>query len=48
VLIQQGGLTQDEVQHIDSEIAQAVEEAVRYAEESPEPDVAVTLEDIYA
>jgi len=48
LLIQQGGLTQDEVQHIDSEIAQAVEEAVRYAEESPEPDVAVTLEDIYA
>ena len=48
LLIQQGGLTDDEVEQIDSEIAEAVQEAIRYAEESPEPDVGATLEDIYA
>ena len=47
-LIKQGGLTSNEVERIDKEVSEVVEEAVRFAEESPEPDVDVALEDIYA
>lgn len=48
LLIEQGGLTSNEVERIDNEVSEVVEEAVRFAEESPEPDVDVALEDIYA
>ena len=48
LLIKQGGLTSNEVERIDKEVSEVVEEAVRFAEESPEPDVDVALEDIYA
>ncbi len=48
LLIEQGGLTSNEVERIDNEVSKAVEEAVRFAAESPEPDVGVALEDIYA
>lgn len=47
LLIEQGGLTSNEVERIDNEVSEVVEEAVRFAEESPEPDVDVALEDIY-
>jgi pyruvate dehydrogenase E1 component alpha subunit len=47
LLIEQGGLTSNEVERIDKEVSEVVEEAVRFAEESPEPDVDVALEDIY-
>lgn len=48
ILIQQGELIDDEVKGIDKEISEAIEEAVRYAEESPLPDVSSALEDVYA
>ena len=48
LLIEQGGLTSNEVERIDKEVSEVVEESVRFAEESPEPDVDVALEDIYA
>jgi len=48
LLIKQGGLTSNEVERIDKEVSEVVEKAVRFAEESPEPDVDVALEDIYA
>ena len=47
LLIKRGGLTSNEVERIDREVSEVVEEAVRFAEESPEPDVGVALEDIY-
>ncbi len=47
LLIEQAGLTSNEVERIDNEVSEVVEEAVRFAEESPEPDVDVALEDIY-
>lgn len=48
VLIKRGGLTSNEVERIDKEVSEVVEESVRFAAESPEPDVDVALEDIYA
>lgn len=48
LLIKRGGLTSNEVERIDKEVSEVVEEAVRFAEESPEPDVSVALEGIYA
>ncbi len=48
LLIEQGGLTSNEVERIDNEVSEVVEEAVRFAEESPEPEASVGLEDIYA
>jgi len=48
LLIKRGGLTSNEVERIDKEVSEVVEEAVRFAAESPEPDVDVALEDIYA
>ena len=48
LLIKRGGLTSNEVERIDKEVSEVVEEAVRFAEESPEPEVSVGLEDIYA
>ena len=47
LLIQQGGLSPEEVGGIDKEVAEAIEEAVRYADASPQPDIKVALEDVY-
>ncbi|MBW2123615.1 MAG: thiamine pyrophosphate-dependent dehydrogenase E1 component subunit alpha, partial [Deltaproteobacteria bacterium] len=48
VLMNKGGLTSKEVEGIDREVSREIEEAVRFAEESPEPDLSSALEDIYA
>lgn len=47
-LIKQGGLTVKEVERIDKEVLEDIEEAVHFAEESPQPDVRTAFEDIYA
>jgi TPP-dependent pyruvate/acetoin dehydrogenase alpha subunit len=46
-LVEQGGLTKAETDAIDGEIATSIEDAVRYAEESPFPDVNTTLNYVY-
>jgi len=48
LFIKQSGLSPDEMQRIDTEVGKTIEEAVHYAEESPQPDVRSALEDIYA
>lgn len=48
LLIKQGGLSTEEVDRIDQEVSEAMEAAVRYAEESPLPDVRTALEHVYA
>lgn len=47
LLIRQGKLSDGEVEPIDREVTEAVEEAVRYAEGSPLPDVQIALQHIY-
>jgi TPP-dependent pyruvate/acetoin dehydrogenase alpha subunit len=47
-MIKAGRLTPREVEAIDNEVSEVIEEAVRFAEGSPEPDVGTTLDDIYA
>jgi TPP-dependent pyruvate/acetoin dehydrogenase alpha subunit len=47
-LIKQGKLTPEEVKRIDQEVSEAIAEAVRYADRSPQPDIQVALQDIYA
>ena len=47
LLIKQGGLSPEEIERIDKEVAEAIEEAVRYADASPQPDIKVALEDVY-
>jgi TPP-dependent pyruvate/acetoin dehydrogenase alpha subunit len=47
LLIKQGGLSPEEIERIDKEVAEAIEEAVRYADVSPQPDIKVALEDVY-
>ncbi len=41
LLIQQGELSPAEIEQIDREVVEAVEEAIRYADASPQPDVKV-------
>ncbi|MGD0626941.1 MAG: thiamine pyrophosphate-dependent dehydrogenase E1 component subunit alpha, partial [Thermodesulfobacteriota bacterium] len=41
LLIKQGELSPEEVERIDKEVAEAIEEAIRYAEASPQPDIKV-------
>ena len=48
VLREQGKLTTEEVDRIERDAIAKIEEAVRFAEESPEPDVGTALEHIYA
>ena len=48
VLQEQGKLTTEEVERIERDAIAKLEEAVRFAEESPEPDVGTALEHIYA
>lgn len=47
LLIQQGKLSDEEVEKVDREVAEAVEEAVRFAEQSPWPEVHTALEHTY-
>ena len=46
-LIKEGLITQEDADRIEAEAQQAIEEAVKFAEESPEPDVANILEGVY-
>ena len=48
VLIQRGGLSARDTEEIDKEVDEVICQAVRYAEESPSPEVRSALEDIYA
>ena len=41
-------LTKKEIEGIERQVSAQMEEAVRFAKESPEPDVRTALEDIYA
>ena len=45
--VKQTGLSPDEVQKIETEVGLTIEEAVRFADESPEPELRSALEDIY-
>lgn len=47
-LMQEGVLTESGWQQLDNEARQTVEQAVKYAEESPWPEPAEALEDVYA
>jgi pyruvate dehydrogenase E1 component alpha subunit len=47
-LIEMGMLTEKEAEEIDREIEREIDNAVKFAEESPLPDPAETLEDVYA
>jgi len=47
LLNKRGRLRTEEVEEIEKEVSGMIETAVRYAEESPEPDVRTLLEDIY-
>lgn len=47
-LIEMGVLTEDDASKIDQEINREIEEAVKFAEESPFPAPEETLEDVYA
>ena len=47
-LMDQGLLTEDEWQKMDAEILEAIEDAVKFSEESPFPDPEAAVEDIFA
>jgi pyruvate dehydrogenase E1 component alpha subunit len=47
-LVEMGALTEKEADKIDQEIAKEIDEAVKFAEESPFPDPEEALEDVYA
>ncbi len=47
-LMDQGLLTEDEWQKMDAEILAAIEDAVKFSEESPFPDPEAAVEDIFA
>ena len=47
-LIKEGVLTQEEAEAIEASAQTAIESAVKYADESPEPDVATIFEGVYA
>ena len=48
ILIKNGKLTESEVTQIDKKVAHKVEAAVRFAEESPLPEVFTALDDVYS
>ena len=48
VLIKKAKLTKKEIEGIERQVSAQMEDAVRFAKESPEPDVRTALEDIYA
>jgi TPP-dependent pyruvate/acetoin dehydrogenase alpha subunit len=47
-LVKEGVVTEDEAQAIEQRVMEELEEAVRFAYESPAPDVAEALTDVYA
>lgn len=47
-VVAQGFATEDEVSAIDAEVEQIVEDAVRFAEESPEPDPSTLYDYVYS
>ena len=47
ILIKKGKLTKREVDQVDQEVAKAIEDAQRYAESSPAPDVKAVMDNIY-
>lgn len=47
VLLEQGYATEDDIKEIDNKIKAIVEESVRFAEESPLPDISELYKDIY-
>ena len=48
VLIEQSVLTEEEAKELKEEAFKAIEEAVEFAEKSPEPSIDILLEDVYA
>lgn len=48
LFIKQSSLSPGEVKKIETEVSHAIEEAVHYAEESPQPEVETVLQDIYS
>jgi len=48
VLAKRGKLNPKEIDRIDQEVSEAMAEAARYAEESPQPELGTALEDIYS
>ena len=48
VLIEKSGLHESQIRQIEKEVSEAIGEAVRYADESPQPELSTALEDIYA
>jgi len=48
LLLNQGVLTEDALTQLRADVRAEIEEAVRFAEQSPEPDPARLLEDVYA
>lgn len=47
-LIEEQGLKAEEMDQVDADVAAEVEEAFEYAQESPEPELEVIFEDLYA
>ena len=47
-LVEEGVLTEEEANRLEQEAYAAVDEAVEFAESSPEPDVATIEEGVYA
>ncbi len=47
-LIKEGSLSEDEIKKIEKEIKTECDEAVSFADESPEPDLSSLYEDVYA
>ena len=47
-VIEQGAATEEELEAIDADAASEIEEAVRFAEESPDPDAATLSDHVYA
>jgi TPP-dependent pyruvate/acetoin dehydrogenase alpha subunit len=48
MLLQANPVTQDEIQHIEKQVQAEIEEAVKYALQSPHPAPEEALEDVYA
>ena len=48
VTLEEGLITEEEVSRIDEEVAAQIEEAVRFAEESPAPEIGSIHENLYA
>ncbi len=47
ILIKTGSLTPEETERIDQEVEAVIAEAIRFAEESPQPEIKVALEHVY-